>query len=625
MMMCRWLSGESSKFGGVLMHKNQVRFEVEKFRERTAYGNSNADCFPPWYLHQTFRISEAEAMRQSAEHSANEEGVRGYDFGIDAFHIERSEAQPRLIIVQAKYSNSLNYISKGFKDLEKCLLQLQAELVAVGSVVPLENKVLVNLRSDLNRLDPQIKKDLAIEFVVIHLCDEDREIIGNRTRTARESLKEALEEESSDRTCVIKDIGPREMGEQQDIVAHSPWIHLTVNSTSMPVSVGQTLMYYGVGFLVELVEIYRQRRDALFSKNVRYFINRKSNIEKGAAGKMKQTLKQICAESNLEPEIFALYHNGITLFAREVQPDGKEIKVREPYVLNGCQTIKNAYLYFYNPRNRAKINEENWKRILVPLRILCTKDEDMTRAVTINNNRQNAISFAALRANDPIQIQLEERFKKTKIFYERQEGAYASLEDASPETIEDEYENTRGRQVNIVDLARAIAAAAGEISYAKHPGDIFESDVAYARVFSAKRLSSLTLLTFLQNLNDVIPLVLKKDLDLQQEGKGPKPGGLGYYAMCLLTRYLAKQNDEAIIQEFGGELWGRSEQFRFKVAQLLDNYHSGIKRGLKEKFLTLDDSTGESLNDAFARAEASLHLRNSIDVFEIFKNLDQKS
>lgn len=601
-----------------------MKSEVEKFRQKTAYGNSDADCFPPWYLHHMYKISETESMRQSSEHSTDEEGIRGYDFGMDAFRIDKSEAQPKLIVVQAKYSSSLNYIAKGFKDLEKCIPLLQAELAGIGSVVPIENKILVNLRSDLNRLDPPTKKDLTIEFVVIHLCDDDREIISNRTRMTRENLRDAIKDRFPDRTCVIKEIGPQEMGTQQDIVAPSPVVSITINSTSSPVNVDQAVMYYGIGFLSELVDIYRQRRDAFFSKNVRYFINRKTNIEKGAAGKMKQTLKKICVENNLEPEVFALYHNGITLFAREIEPDGKAIKIREPYVLNGCQTIKNAYLYFYDPRNRDKINEERWKRILVPLRILGTKDEDVMRSVTINNNRQNAISFAALRANDPIQIQLEERFKIAKIFYERQEGAYASLEDASPEIIEYEYENTRGRQVNIVDLARAIAAAAGEIGYAKNPADIFESDLAYNRVFSGKRLSSITFLTFLQNLHDIIPLVLKKDLDLQKEGTGPKPGALGYYALCLLVRYLAKHNERDIPREFGSVLWGRSDQFRSKVVQLLDNYHSGIKGVLKEKFLVLEDSSGESLKDAFARAEASLHLKNNIDVFEVFKNIDRE-
>ncbi len=156
------------------------------------------------------------------------------------------------------------------------------------------------------------------------------------------------------------------------------------------------------------------------------------------------------------------------------------------------------------------------------------------------------------------------------------------------------------------------------------PSDLFETDAAYNRIFSAKRLASLNCLTFLQNLHDVISLVLKKDLDLEQKGDGPKPGSLGYYAMCLLVRYLAKHHEYDTIREFGSVLWGRNDQFRSEVAQLLDNRHSGIKGVLKEKFLVLKDSRADSLNDAFTRAETSLRLRNDIDVFEAFKNLDEE-
>jgi hypothetical protein len=196
------------------------------------------------------------------------------------------------------------------------------------------------------------------------------------------------------------------------------------------------------------------------------------------------------------------------------------------------------------------------------------------------------------------------------------------LEDTNPEVIWELYENTAGRQVNIVDLARSIAASAGEISLARHPGDIFESDAAYKRIFSEKRLASITFLTFLQNLHDLLPLVLKKDLNLEQQGNGPRPGSLGYYVMCLLVRYLAKQKKYDVVRDFGGRLWGRQEQFRSSVKSLLDNYHSRIKGVLKEKFLVLEDSRADSLRGVFMRAEASLRLRNDIDVFETFKDLD---
>lgn len=385
-------------------------------------------------------------------------------------------------------------------------------------------------------------------------------------------------------------------------------------------------MHYGIGYLSELVDLYNFRRDDLFSKNVRYFLKSKKNTEKGPSAEIRATLKQISVDGAkaLEPELFAFYHNGVTMFARavEITPDG--LQLRDPFVLNGCQTIKTAFNFLHAARLQSKIDIERWNRIAVPVRVITTRDEGLINTITINNNRQNAISYAALRANDPVQIRLEERFRAAKVFYQRQEGAHANLEDSNPEIFEDDYANSLGQYVEIVELARSIAAVAGEIEMAKSPSHIFESEAAYQRCFSNKRLSSIVFLTFLQNLHDLIFVVLKKDLNLKPTDYGPKPSRLGYYVMCLLVRYLAKYKYHNDVVEFGQVLWGRSSQFRIWVTKILDNYHSGIKRVIDEKFLSLPDSRTESLNESFRRAEASLYLKETIDVFEIFKDLDDR-
>ncbi len=608
------------------MEEDSVKSGVEGFYIQYAYGNSSADCFPPWYLHQMYKVPEIDSMRQSSGNAEDVSGIGGYDFGIDAFHLEEQDSKPaKLIIIQAKYSDKLNYISKGFKELENGLTQIQRCLQYLESDVPIENKVLVNLRASLNRVDSNIKENLSIDFVVIHLCDEDEAIVDNKIKEARKSLKEKIEETFPNRVCTIKDIGPRSMGPHQEIVTPSPWSSLSLHGNPLKVQKqDQSRVLFGVCNLSDLVELYRGRGDELFSKNVRYYLRSKKNTVKGPAGKMRETLKQIClsSENPLEPEIFAFYHNGATLFASEIEPIEGGIKVRNPYVLNGCQTIKNAYLFRYDPNYKGKINVSAWNRIVIPLRILGTKDKDLVRQVTINNNRQNSISPSALRANDEPQLKLEERFRKVKIFYQRQKGAYENIKGRNPEIIENEFTNSLDGYVDIEDLARSIAAAFGEISLARHPNDIFESEKAYNRIFSEKRLASITFLTFLQNLHDVIFVVLKKDMGFDQDENGPKPGSLGYYSMCLLLRYLAKEEEFEKIHEFGHNLWGRHKQFRSYISRMLDNRHSGIKGEIDEKFLDLEDKSEVSLKGAFERAQNSLRLGNNIDVFETFKNLD---
>ncbi|MDD1745330.1 MAG: hypothetical protein LUQ20_05905, partial [Candidatus Methanoperedens sp.] len=119
------------------MEKDAVKSAVEEFYIRYAYGNSSADCFPPWYLHQMYQVPEIDSMRQSSGNAEDVSGIRGYDFGIDAFHLEEQDSKPaKLIIIQAKYSDKLNYISKGFKELENGLTQIQRCLQYLESDVP---------------------------------------------------------------------------------------------------------------------------------------------------------------------------------------------------------------------------------------------------------------------------------------------------------------------------------------------------------------------------------------------------------------------------------------------------------------------------------------------------------
>jgi hypothetical protein len=290
--------------------------------------------------------------------------------------------------------------------------------------------------------------------------------------------------------------------------------------------------------------------------------------------------------------------------------------------------VKSAYLFFSDPRNRGRIHDDVWTQIAVPIRVTTTRDEGFIRQVTINTNRQNSMSSAALRANDDLQLCLQERFRAAKIFYERQEGAFDSVQDSNPEFLEEEYENSLGRRVNVVDVARSLSAVAGGTElhdYAHHPNRIFDDDKAYARCFQSKRLHSITLLTFLQNLHDVLPLVLKRDLGLSQDGAGPRPSQLGFYVMCLLMRYLAKSKRSDVIVEYGRKLWGRDRAFREEIRLSVGNHRSGIKGMLAEKFLPLPDRRHESLKTAFGRAESSLRLGSDIDVFEAFSNLDDET
>jgi hypothetical protein len=58
------------------------------------------------------------------------------------------------------------------------------------------------------------------------------------------------------------------------------------------------------------------------------------------------------------------------------------------------------------------------------------------------------------------------------------------------------------------------------------------------------------------------------------------------------------------------------------VPKQLDNYRSGIKREIRDKFMPIENPNSENINSAFRRITASLSLSDQIDVFEVFRSLD---
>ena len=575
-----------------------------------------------WYLNYVLSQPETIAAKNSSD-TSEFGGKANYDFGIDAFNLMVKDENTLLILIQAKYSTQINYISKGLRDFKKSLSLLNNMFDKIDTDVPQQNKVLVNLKAALNLLSDEQRLSLQIEFIVIHLSDDDETILAHKTESARKDLADEVEYKIPNHNVRIKLEGPGDWGKFTQVVP-AEWITIKMKGFTNIEHANESnhKMYLGLGYLADLVELYNQRRDNLFSKNVRYFIKSKKNVEKGPSAKMRDTLKDICINGEESPELFAFYHNGVTIYGKDVIADGNNLKVREPYVLNGCQTIKTSFLFRYDNRNKEKIDTNIWNNISIPVRLVTSSNDNLIRKITINNNRQNAMSSAALRANDPIQLDLETRFRECKILYERQEGAKSNIEDTTPELFDAFYNASNFMAVNIVDLARTISAAIGEMNSALSPAHIFEYDNIYNKVFSDKKINSMAFLIFLQNLHDVIPVVLKKDLKLNDNEYGISKNRLVYFTINLLIKHLEKSRNMDLIYNYGDRLVGKNKVFRDEVAKVLDNYHSKITQQLNKYFLTLDNNRNESLMQSLEKASRLYRSHNNI--LDLVKDIDDK-
>jgi hypothetical protein len=603
-----------------------IRDEVCAFRLRFGFVGAEEDSFPAWYLHHRHGVAASDAISHTAD-SGESGGRKNYDFGLDAFHFLPAIAEPpTLILIQAKYTDSITAISSGFKDLARCLPRVGEALSCAPSAAFRENRVLASLREQLRQLDEATRQAMKLRFEVIHLSDADEMVIRANTRKAWDELSQAVRDDPllESRLFEVDEIGPRRMGVHPvPPAAPTVWHDLELDAVPLTVSLdGRAVtMYSGIGRLADIVDLYNARRGDLFARNVRYFLTTAQNLERGPSGKIRETLRQMCIPrkdtSPQAPELFAFHHNGITIFARDVQSNaqGQIQRLREPYVLNGCQTVRTAYDFRFDAKTTSKIDESLWRRVAVPIRIITTQQDELVRQITISNNRQNPIPPSALRANDPIQLELEQRFERRGIFYERQKGAYDELVRSNTTRL-DQFTHTNGRAVRIDDLARCLAAVAGEFDLAHSPSHIFEYDAAYQKVFSAERIASIPLLVFLQNLHDVLPTILKKDIGFMGETpKSPRSTRLVYYTMCLLMRYFADGQRNDIVRTYGENLLGKEKGLRADMAQHLDNYHSRIKRTLSDYFAVLEETTVVSLREAFRKAASHSGFKDNIDVF----------
>ena len=313
------------------MDSKRIRSEVEALRQSIGIDKAE-DVFPIWYLKRRYLISETQAQMQASD-PAQEGEEKGYDFGLDAYHLDLKQDPPRLALFQAKYSTSITNVGKGYRDLARAVPTVAA-LLDGALVEARENKMIGNLRADLHRLELPVREQLAIEFVALHLSDDDDEVIAHRTSAARGSLKEAVEDALPNRTYTVGQVGPRKLKFEavDDVVVPQLWQTLSLQTIGCSaVHNGRDVqMFYGVGKLAELVDLYRARRDMLFSKNVRYFLSKKSNLEKGPSGRMRETLKDICVDRKVEPELFSFFHNGVTLYAEQVQQTTLDFNCARP-------------------------------------------------------------------------------------------------------------------------------------------------------------------------------------------------------------------------------------------------------------------------------------------------------
>ncbi len=146
-------------------------------------------------------------------------------------------------------------------------------------------------------------------------------------------------------------------------------------------------------------------------------------------------------ESAQQRQRFALMNNGVTIISSTLRATGNRFHLEDYQIVNGCQT---SHVLF---DQRAKLDET----VLIPLRLIATRDDALIAAIVKATNRQTAVKEEQLLALNDFQKKLEAFFRSfeesRRLFYERRSRQYNTVPGIE-----------KTRIVTLPNLIRAYAA-----------------------------------------------------------------------------------------------------------------------------------------------------------------------
>lgn len=412
------------------------------------------------------------------EQAVNQVAFGGNDYGLDGFHFDPEKKN--LYLFQFKNTKS----HAQFKSSMQRLIDEGMEVIFLNpqKANPAKNQILLQLHSCMleNR---EVIKQVCLRFIFNGDPSEaDKSPVLDHLREDLENKKYFIDKFFEGRQVSFLVEFRSATGKIGMVGDHSRTrvyqLPLT-NLLECPGPSGEQ-MYVGFIRLMDLNLMHRDLGPRFFERNIRFGLGTHHSVNRA----LLRALKQI-AFNGEPPSVFTFNHNGITLAAEHLEKIDGDYHITSPRLLNGAQTVTTFDEFLKSNGRHPQV--EKLTKPLEEVRVLCriiTKaTADFITSVTINNNRQNPVAPWNLRANDLIQLQLQEKFKEDLgIFYERQENAFEALENLEEEGI------TEIKPIQIRLLAQTFLLTDGEVDKTNRMTEVFDDDRIYNSVFNEARL-----------------------------------------------------------------------------------------------------------------------------------------
>lgn len=474
---------------------------IKDFKVRFALDATDENVVTTIHLMNTHLIDKDTALDQSSLGSS--------DYGIDGWYYDSRTNE--LFIYQSKLTDSKGLALRGLKDLTTGLSYLEKIIVQkeVGKIPT--NKSIYNLYIELAKNVENLKK---ISFILISPLNPNDLLDAPELNEAEKTIRE------SDLYKMLYEKGGRisldihEYNFEKSIAPSNK--KYTINKLDNSVIRLRNNSFLEITFIpiYNLVQLYRQRGDILFHKNVRLSLYDYKDAKNRVVTPMEATLDQIC-KGQLNPNIFPFYHVGITISATTNSSEGaNDISLETPYVINGCQTITIADHFLRELENKKNFEAiEKFREINVLAKVVIGTTDEELKEITNCNNRQNPIENWQLFSNDPIHIEIESSLLDLEIFYERQKGKFNALMHKLD--IAKNYSKTNQTFVDVETVGQLVALAKGNYQWTAKPSEIYINKQNHDSIFTKDIPNYGKDIVFCSNLFKAAKRGLTKYLELQ--------------------------------------------------------------------------------------------------------------
>lgn len=438
-------------------------------------GGVREDYFGLLYLEREHKVPHSRAVNQVA--------FGGNDYGIDGFHFD--DERRNLYLFQFKYSNAHSQF-KG--SLQRLIDDGVDRIFCSPNKDDHKNQLLLQLRSCL------VENRAIIDQVCFRFV-----FTGDPEEAEKSKVLEKLREDLENKKYLVDQFFPdRNVGFIVEFRSSTGKVGITRqprNTTSFNVPLtnhittdgpGGERMHLGFVRLADLSRMHRELGSAFFDSNIRYGLGESEAVNRAISA----TLRQTVLDQTDHPDCFAFNHNGITLYAEDVETSDGHCRLKAPRLLNGAQTVTTVAGFLEKNKDNPKLSAG--KSVFDSIRVLCkiitSADQRFVTRVTINNNRQNPVEPWNLHANDLIQLELQDKFvSDVGIYYERQENAFNQLttEDLAEYGISEE-----SKALQMLKLTQTFLLTDGSISRISEMRRVFEDDKVYNQVFRQSRLKA---------------------------------------------------------------------------------------------------------------------------------------